>query len=80
VRAAGYRKLQPDEILLLRAHGVSTDMIHDVVALGYGQLPPGEIARMRDHGVTASTIRRAQQLTGRPSVDEIIRLRDLGTI
>ena len=49
-------------------------------AAGRGEVSPGEIARMRDHGLSGSALRRAATLSHKPTVDEIIRLRDSGVL
>jgi hypothetical protein len=80
LKHAGYRRLSVDEILQFHDHGVSADYVQDVVALGYGDQPAQDIVKMRDHGVSAGALRRAGSLRRRLSVDELIRLRDSGTI
>jgi hypothetical protein len=46
--------------------------------MGYGDVTPHDLARLRDHGVSADAVRRAKSVGAKPSVDEIIRLRDSG--
>jgi hypothetical protein len=51
-----------------------------VIAAGYGEVTPGDIAKMRDHGLSGSALRKASGLSHRPTVDELIRLRDSGVL
>jgi len=45
----------------------------------HGDLTLGELRRARDHGVTKGFIRRViERDGGKPSLDELIRLRDRG--
>ena len=76
--SAGYRTVSPEEMILLRDHGVSTGFIHEIVAMGYGDFTPHDLARLRDHGLSAEAVRRAASLGHKLTVDEIIRLRDSG--
>jgi len=64
----------------LRDHGVSSEFVRDVVALGYGDTTPSDIVRLRDHGVTPQSLRRAKALGGKLKIDDLVRLRDSGTI
>ncbi|MDQ6781653.1 MAG: M56 family metallopeptidase [Candidatus Eremiobacteraeota bacterium] len=68
------------ELSQLRDHGVDAAYIGSLAAVGYTGLSVRDLIRLRDHGVSADFIQRMRSARHNAllSVDELIRLRDLG--
>ena len=80
LQRSGYRALAPADVILLRNHGVDAEFVRAVVVAGYREASPADIAKMRDHGLTPDNLRRAASLRRGLNVDDVIRLRDSGTL
>lgn len=79
LHSAGVQGLSVDDVVRIRDHGVSPILIAGLRARGYS-FNADTLVRLTDHGVTLMYIDSLQRMraNGRPSLDDIIRLRDAG--
>lgn len=79
LHSAGVQGLSVDDVVRIRDHGVSPELIGGLRARGYS-FNADTLVRLADHGVTLMYIDSLQRMrtNGRPSLDDIIRLRDAG--
>ena len=76
---SGRERLQADEIVRLRDHGVDPEFVKGLVSVRQGLAGVDDIIKLREHGVDAEYVARIETagFTGL-SVDQIIRLREHG--
>jgi hypothetical protein len=79
---AAFGIVVPVEALVkLRDHGVDPEFIESMKRAGYGGLSADQLIVLRDHGVDAEYVQHVRRLFAnghKPTVDELIRLRDSG--
>lgn len=67
-----------DQLVAMREHGVGASFVEELARMGY-HVSAADLIRLRDHGISTSFIERARSHGyTKLSVDELIRLRDIG--
>ena len=65
----------PEEMVRLHLNGVSADDVRQFRALGYESAGAEDLVRLQNNGVSPAFARRAQELHGRVTIDELIKLK-----
>ena len=69
---------EPEEIVRLHDNGVGADYVRDFRALGYKSITAEELTRLHNNGVSPAFARRARELHGDVSVEDLIKLKTHG--
>ena len=69
------RWFDPEEMVRLHLHGVSADYVREFRSMGYQSASVDDLVRLRNHGVSPAFARRAQELHGRVTTEELIKLK-----
>jgi len=69
------RYFEPEEMVRLYTHGVSADYVREFRALGYQSASAEDFVRLQTHGVSPEFARRAQELHGKVTTEELIKLK-----
>ncbi|MBS1524442.1 MAG: hypothetical protein JST19_02270 [Bacteroidetes bacterium] len=78
IKQLGYKKISLEQAQELRDHGVTPGFIKSIGDLGFKDLSLEKAQELRDHGVTAAFIKKFRDKGVKKSLDEYIRLRDVG--
>lgn len=79
--AAGYRKLDADELMEARALNIRGDYIRDLARAGYRNLTIDQLGELRTMGVTAADIQRFRRAGHkRLTVDDLVELKTVGHV
>lgn len=76
--AAGYTHLTVDELIQLKAVGVTGDYIRAMENAGYPHPTVDQLVRLRSMGVQPDYVREVRQHYGALSIDDIVRLKAVG--
>lgn len=72
--AAGYRDLSVDQLIALKVHGVTSELVRHLRAEGF-QPTVDDLVAVRVHGVTPQFVSEAKAAGLTPSLDQLIALR-----
>ncbi|MBS1529337.1 MAG: hypothetical protein JSU01_03430, partial [Bacteroidetes bacterium] len=78
LESMGYKNITLDKAMELVDHGVTAHFIKSINDLGFKDLTLEKAQELRDHGVTANFIKKFQDKGVKKSLDDYIRLRDVG--
>lgn len=80
LKAAGFQDITLDEVIRMKNHDVTADFARQIRDEGYSNISSATIIRLKSHDVDREFIQRAKVHFPNASLDEMIRLKNNGTV
>lgn len=80
MKAAGFENLTLDEVVRLKNHDVTPEFVNQVKGEGFSSITTATIIRLKNHDVDRDFIQRARALSPNATLEEIIRMKNNGTV
>jgi hypothetical protein len=80
LKAAGFENLTLDEVVRMKNHDITADFVNQVKGEGFSNISSATIIRLKNHDVDREFIQRAKAQYPNASLEEMIRLKNNGTV
>ena len=80
LKAAGFENLTLDEVIRLKNHDITVDFVNQIKGEGFSNVSSSTIIRLKNHDVDREFIQRAKAQYPNASLEEMIRLKNNGTV
>lgn len=80
LKAAGFENLTLDEVVRMKNHDITSEFVNQIKGEGFSNLSSSTIIRLKNHDVDREFIRRARSQYPNATLDELIRLKNNGTV
>ena len=80
MKAAGFENLTLEEVIRMKNHDVTPEFVNQIKAEGFSNITSATIIRLKNHDVDREFIQRARAQYPNATLEEMIRMKNIGTV